>query len=175
MFFWHIGASTAFIRYAFRDPNMDLRFLALGAIVSDLIDLPIGVLTWDAAESVRLAAHSLPFGALVMAIVLVVTRRGQRRKRWMLFAVGVLLHLLLDAMWREPETLWWPFLGWDFTPSGFASFSEYVADLVTNPIMWLGEVVGAAYLGWLGVRANLSDPEQRRTLLSTGSISVRID
>lgn len=154
---------------------MDLRFLALGAIASDLIDLPIAVVAWSSVESVRLGAHSLPFGALVMAAVLVLTRRGPRRKRWMLFAVGVLLHLLLDAMWRQPETLWWPFLGWEFTPSGFASYGAYVVDLVTNPIMWVGEAAGAAYLVWLGIRAHLSDPEKRRHLMSTGAISVRID
>ena len=175
MFFWHIGATTAFIRYAFRDPNMDLRFLALGAIASDIIDLPIGIAMWDTVGSVRLAAHSLPFGALVMAAVLILTRRGPRRKRWMLFAVGVLLHLLLDAMWRQPETLWWPFLGWDFTPSGFATYAAYASDVVTNPIMWGGEVAGLAYLVWLAVRARLSDPERRRVLRSTGVISVRID
>ena len=154
---------------------MDLRFLALGAIASDVIDLPIGIAMWDAVGSVRLAAHSLPFGALVMASVLLLTRRGPRRKRWMLFAVGVLLHLLLDAMWRQPETLWWPLLGWDFTPSGFDTYAVYAADVVTNPIMWGGEVVGLAYLVWLAVRARLSDPEQRRIFRSTGVISVRID
>jgi len=27
MLFWHVGATIAFVRYAFRDQNMDLRFL----------------------------------------------------------------------------------------------------------------------------------------------------
>ena len=76
MLFWHVGATTAFIRYAFRDPAMDLRFLALGAIAADLIDLPIGIVMWDTFRSVRLAAHSLVFGAAAMVGVLVFTRRG---------------------------------------------------------------------------------------------------
>jgi len=41
MLFWHVGATIAFVRYTFRDKAMDLRFLALGAILPDLIDTPI--------------------------------------------------------------------------------------------------------------------------------------
>ena len=175
MLFWHLGATTAFIRYAFRDPNMDLRFLALGAIAPDLIDLPIGIALWDRVEAVRLGAHSLAFAALVMAVVLILTRRGPRRKRWMLFAVGVLAHLAFDAMWRLPETLWWPFLGTDFASTGFATYGEYVRDLLTDPVMWLGEVAGAAYLVWMARRIGIQDPSTRRTFLATGVASVGLD
>ena len=38
MLFWHLGGTTALARYAFRDERMDLRMLALGAIMPDLID-----------------------------------------------------------------------------------------------------------------------------------------
>jgi membrane-bound metal-dependent hydrolase YbcI (DUF457 family) len=174
MFLWHVGATTAFIRYAFRDPNMDLRFLALGAIAPDLIDLPIGIALWSRFQSPRLAAHTLVFGALCMAIVLVFTRRGGNRKRGMLFAVGILLHLLLDAMWRQPETLWWPFLGWDFAATPFATYGAYVADLVRNPVMWAGELVGLTYLIILFRKSALGGRDERRTLYTTGRVSARI-
>jgi hypothetical protein len=173
--FWHLGATTAFIRYAFRDPNMDLRFLAVGAVAPDLIDLPIGIALWDSVGAVRLGAHSLGFAALVMAVVLVLTRRGPRRKRWMLFAVGVLAHLAFDAMWRLPETLWWPFLGTEFATTGFGTYGEYVRNLLANPVMWLGEVSGAAYLVWMGRRIGIGDPATRRTFLETGIASVGLD
>ena len=42
MLFWHLGASLWLFRWIFRDPKVDVRFLFLGAILSDLIDLPIG-------------------------------------------------------------------------------------------------------------------------------------
>jgi hypothetical protein len=44
---WHVGATIAFVRYAFRDPNMDLRYLALGAVLPDLIDTPLGIGFWS--------------------------------------------------------------------------------------------------------------------------------
>jgi membrane-bound metal-dependent hydrolase YbcI (DUF457 family) len=173
--FWHVGATVAFIRYAFRDPNMDLRFLAVGAVVPDLIDLPIGIVMWGTYAAPRLGAHSLLFGALIMVAVLVGTRRGPRRKQWMLLAVGVLMHALLDALWRQPETLWWPFLGTTFASSGFDTYGAYVRHLMTNPTMWVGEFVGLAYLVWLGRRAGLANPEARSRLLSTGVVSGPVE
>lgn len=171
---WHIGASTAFTRYAFRDQAMDLRFLALGAILPDLIDLPIGIVGWDTWNSPRLAAHSLLFGSTLMVIVLLATRRGPTRKRLMLVAVGVLLHLALDAMWNSPETLWWPFLGTTFTSTEFPTYGQYVGDLIRNPILYLGEGMGLAYLTYLAVRSNLGEDAARRRLATTGTVSAPI-
>lgn len=175
MLFWHLGGTVAGIRYAFRDDRMDLRFLALGALVPDLIDTPIGLLAYGTFESVRLFAHSLLFGALVMAVVVLSTRRGRPRKRWMPMAIGVLMHLVLDAMWADPATLWWPFLGASFASSGLATAGDVVSSILTDWRVWALEVVGAAYLGYLAVKGNLADASARKTLWSTGRIAVPID
>ena len=175
MIFWHVGATVAFIRYAFRDDAMDLRFLALGALLPDLIDTPIGIFGWSSYGAVRLAGHGIVFATLLMVAVLIFTRRGPARKRWMLFATGVLLHLLLDAMWNLPETLWWPFLGIEFSVTGFTTYGAYLQALLTNPIMWAGEVLGLIYLLALARRADLSDPSARSVLWRTGVVSARID
>lgn len=175
MILWHLGGTIALIRYAFRDERMDLRFLALGAILPDLIDTPVGLVGWSEFQNVRLAAHSLAFGATLMVVVLLTTRRGRPRKRWMPLAVGVLVHLLLDAMWAQPETLWWPFLGWSFTATDFATVADYLASLLTDWLMWLGEAIGAAYLAYLWVQGGLGDRETRRAFLATGRIEVPID
>ena len=175
MIFWHVGATVAFIRYAFRDDAMDLRFLALGALLPDLIDTPIGIVGWSSFGAVRLASHGIAFGSLVMVAVLIFTRRGPARKRWMLLATGVLLHLLLDAMWNLPETLWWPFLGTQVSGTGFPTYGAYLEDLLTNPIMWAGETLGLIYLVVLARRSGLADRAARRTLWRTGVSSARID
>lgn len=175
MLFWHVGMTIAFIRYAFRDQKMDLRFLALGALLPDLIDTPIGALVWNSFQTPRLWSHGFLFGTAVMVLVLLLTRRGPVRKRWMLLATGILLHLALDAVWNQPETLWWPFLGIEFTSTGFASFGSYVADVLTDPIVWAGEAVGLAYLVILWRKSGLTDSSQRHRLLTTGVVSARID
>ncbi len=175
MLFWHVGATVAFIRYSFRDDAMDLRFLALGALLPDLIDTPIGIVGWSSFETVRLVSHGFLFGSLLMVAVLIATRRGPVRKRWMLLATGVLLHLLLDAMWNAQETLWWPFLGTAFTSSGFSTYGAYAADVLSDPVMWAGEAIGLAYLVVLWRRAGLGSAEARRTLRTTGVVSASID
>jgi len=175
MLLWHLGATIAFTRYAFRDERMDLRFLMLGAIVADLIDTPIGFLFWDQFHNVRLVAHSLLFGASLMVVVVLATRRGRPRKQWMPVAIGVLMHLFLDAMWQEPNTLWWPFLGWAFTDTGFATASQYLRSILTDWRTWALEAVGLAYLVFLAARSGMSDPTQRRVFLTTGRVAAPID
>lgn len=175
MLLWHIGASFGFVRYAFRDPGMDLRFLALGAVLPDLVDLPIGIAMWDSFQNVRLAAHSMLFGAVILVAVLIATRRGPWRKRLILVAVGAFLHLVLDAMWEAPGTLWWPFIGSGLEPTEFATYGSYLSNLVRNPLMWLGEVAGAVYLGYLFVRSGMREAGARSQFVRTGVVSAPID
>ncbi|NND04000.1 MAG: hypothetical protein HKN91_14560, partial [Acidimicrobiia bacterium] len=66
MLLWHLGATTALTRYAFRDERMDLRFLLLGAVLPDLIDTPIGLIFYNSLHSVRLFTHSLVLAGLLM-------------------------------------------------------------------------------------------------------------
>lgn len=154
---------------------MDLRFIALGAVLSDLVDLPVAIPLWHDFQSARLIGHSTLFAVLVMVVVLIATRRGLWRKRLILLATGVLLHLALDAMWQDPETLWWPFLGTKFTSTGFDTFGEYARAVLTNPWMWAGEAVGLVYLVALWRKAGLSESDARATFLRTGVVSASID
>lgn len=175
MFFWHVGATIAIARYAFRDDRMDLRMLVLGGLLPDLIDTPIGLAFYRTLGSVRLVTHGLPLAVAVMIGVVVATRRGKPRKRWMPLAIGLFLHLFLDAMWLDPETLWWPLLGSGFASAGSSTASGYVAGVLSDWRVWLTEAVGLAYLAYLWRAAVLSAPEQRRLLLTTGRVDVPID
>lgn len=175
MIFWHIGGTVALTRYAFRDDRMDLRFLALGALLPDLIDTPVGLLAYPSLGSVRLVGHSLLLASLVMVAVVLRTRRGRPRKRWMPLAIGMLLHLFLDGMWSDPETLWWPFLGWEFTQDAAATAGAYLVALLTDWRVWAMEAVGLGYLLVLGRRAARTDPEWWRRLVTVGTIDVPIE
>jgi len=174
MLFWHTGATTAITRYTFRDERMDLRFLLLGAVLPDVIDTPIGLFAFPALESVRLVGHSLLFAAVAMGLVMLATRRGRPRKRWMPAAIGVLLHLFLDAMWSDSATLWWPGFGWGFSPSGFSEVAAYLAAVASSPIMWIGEALGLGYLVVIARRGGLGDRNARAEFLRTGRINVPI-
>ncbi|MDK1019224.1 MAG: metal-dependent hydrolase [Actinomycetota bacterium] len=175
MLFWHVGGTTAFVRYAFRDEAMDLRFLVFGALLPNLIDTPIAAAMWPLWQAPRLWSHSLLFSATVMVLVLLVTRRGPRRKQWMLLATGILLHIAFDTMWAEPETLWWPFLGWEFTRGASATFGVHLAGVLRNPWVWSGEAIGLLYLGYLWRASGLNDRRARHLLATTGRVSAPID
>lgn len=174
MLLWHVGATTALTRYAFRDERMDLRFLLLGAVLPDIIDTPIGLLFFESLQSVRLFTHSLVLAGLLMSWIVLATRRGRPRKRWMPIAIGVLIHLFLDAMWADPETLWWPILGLDFSPAAATSPADLIGDVLGNAWVWLGEAAGLLYLVTLGRRSGLGSQEARRELYNSGRVSAPI-
>lgn len=173
MFFWHVGMTILIFRYVFRDERVDLRFLALGAVLPDVIDKPIGtVLFADTFRSSRIFAHTLVFAALVMTAVLLISRRGPRRRQWMALGVGVLLHLVLDGMWTSAETLLWPFLGWEFPPGPEDYWGGLLGRIFDSPWVLVQEAIGLTYLAYLWRAAELADPARRRQLVETGRITT---
>jgi hypothetical protein len=172
---WDIGAAVAIVRYAFRDPNMDLRFVALGAILPNLIDKPIGsLLFYDHFRNGRIVAHAFVFAAALLALVVLSTRRGSTfRRAWVGFAVGVFLHLLLDGHFTEPESFWWPFFGFEFPQLEGQRLGELIRHGLTDPLVVALEGVGLAYLIYLYRSAGLGDPQRRSRFLHDGRIPFR--
>jgi LexA-binding, inner membrane-associated putative hydrolase len=176
MLFWHVGAGLWLFRWIFRDPKVDVRFLIIGAILADLIDLPIGTLLLaDRFSTGELWSHSLIVPTLYMAVILAVTRRGRNRRAWMALGVAWLFHLLLDGMWTDQSVFLWPFFGWRI-PAGQAPFWPLAWErALSDPWRWVEEVVGIAYLAWLWVTLGMSDRTRRSTVWVTGRLPGRID
>jgi len=168
---WHVAGALFLFRWIFRDPDVDVRYLIAGAVLPDLIDLPIGtVLLADRYSTGQLWFHTLLLPTVIGILVLVSTRRGPRRKAWMALAVGMFFHLLLDGMWTDATVFAWPFFGTDF-PAGPVPYWSGVWDrAMSDPWRWIEEGIGIAYLLILWRSANLSDPAVRRTLMSTGRL-----
>ena len=173
MLFWHLGGGLFLGRWVFRDPAMDLRVLAFGAVLPDLIDKPIGsILFTDYFETGRIYAHTLLFAVAVLTGVMVVTRRGTTaRKRWMALPIGVFFHLLLD-MPLDAGTLWWPVLGLEFPSFAKGAFIDLVAYLLRSPWVVAQELLGLGYLVALYRKHQLGEPERRRELVGTGHLPV---
>lgn len=172
MLLWHLAAITFLFRWIFRDPKVDMRFLATGAVLPDLIDLTAATLL--GTTTAELWAHSLVVPTLVGAGVLLATRRGRRRRAWMALVVAWMLHLLVDRMWLDTAAFLWPFFGWDIVESTGVSFWAEAWDRATaDAWRWALEAVGVLYLIWLGVAVRLSDPEVRARLARTGRLEER--
>jgi hypothetical protein len=175
MLFWHLGANLWLFRWIFRDPKVDVRFLLLGALLPDLVDLPVGTLFFaDVFSTGELWFHSLVVPTVYMALVLALTRRGRRRRAWMALGVGWLFHLLLDAMWVSQEVFLWPFFGWEI-PQGESPFWPLAWErALSDPWRWIREVAGLAYLVWLWFAVGLNIKVRRAKTLSTGRLPSHV-
>lgn len=169
MLAWHLAAVLFLFRWIFRDPKVDLRFLAAGVVLPDVIDLVAATVL--GAERGELWAHSLIVPTLVAVVVLATTRRGRRRRAWMALVVAWLLHLLIDRMWLEAEVFLWPVFGWDIvTPDDGGFWPAAWGRAMEDPWRWVLEALGIAYLVGLAVVSGLLQPEARSRLLTTGRL-----
>ena len=176
MLIWRLGATLWLFRWIFRDPKVDIRFLFLGVVLPDLIDLPLGTLVFaDQYSTSQLWAHSLSTATVYMTAVLLLTRRGRKRRAYMAVGVAWLLHLLLDGMWADPEVFFWPFFGWDIAagPSPFWPLAWERA--LGDPWRWILDAIGLAYLIWVWFAAGLNEPVRRREMLESGRIPGYVD
>jgi hypothetical protein len=171
MLFWHAGATLWLFRWIFQDPKVDVRFLLFGALLPDLVDLILGTLVFpDRFSTGEIYFHTLLLPTLYMAVVLLTTRRGRRRRAFMAVGVGWLFHLLLDGMWTGPEVLFWPFFGGEIPAGDVPYWPAAWERALSDPWRWGLEVVGLGYLVWLWLATGLTDRERRVALYRTGRI-----
>jgi hypothetical protein len=176
MLFWHMGATLWLFRWIFKDPKVDVRFLLAGAVLPDVVDLLVGTILFPERFSTgELWFHTLLLPSIYMVLVLLLTRRGRRRRAFMAFGVGWLFHLILDGMWAEPEVLFWPFFGWEM-PMGEAPFWPLAWErALSDPWRWVLEATGLAYLVWLWFATGLNLKERRDGLVREGRLPDRIE
>lgn len=120
--FGHIGVTLGiFFGLAILVPQLriiiDPAFLAIGAILPDLIDKPLGrVIFAHTIANGRIIGHTLLFSFLIFLIGLYLY--DKRREIIVLtLATGSFFHLMEDQMWNTPKTLFWPIFGLRF-PKG---------------------------------------------------------
>ena len=128
--------------------RIDLRILLVGALLPDIIDKPLGyILLPGLFGTGRLFCHALIF-PIVLAAAGMWLYRARRSTHLLVLAYGAGMHLVLDAMWRTPSILLWPFAG--PMPRGDAASGDWLAriitTLLTNPAAYLPEIAGAILL-----------------------------
>ncbi|MCE2527465.1 MAG: metal-dependent hydrolase [Actinomycetia bacterium] len=169
MILWHLATALFGFRWVFRDPEADLRWLVAGALVPDVIDMPIGTLLWVGTfASGQLFAHSLTSTVVVGVAVLLLTRRGSpARRNLMVMMVGWLIHLLSDGIWLEPRVFWWPLWGWSFPSEELPFWQGAWARAGSDPSRRLSEAVG---LGAVLRKTDPGSPGKHRPFLRAGRL-----
>jgi hypothetical protein len=154
MLLWFLGTALVSVWFVFRDPRFDYRPLALGALLPDLIDVPLGQSRW---------AHSLTVSIGVMALIMAATAgRKPARKPLLGVPIGMMLHLVWDGAFSATNVFWWPFSGdWG---------DVRVPSLARGWWNALLELAGAAALLWAWRRFGLADAARRREFIRTGRL-----
>jgi len=131
---------------------LDVRLLMIGSLLPDIIDKPVGQLLFrETLSNGRIFSHTILFLALIAAAGLYLHQR--RHKSWLLvLSFGTLTHLILDQMWRIPQTLFWPLFGFSFDK---INLTEWIPNifyrLLTSPEVYVPELVGIAIILWFGI------------------------
>lgn len=173
MIFWHLGTALLGFRWVFRDPQVDVRWLAAGALAPDIFDISVGTLIWvETFSSSEIFAHSLPVTAAVGAAVLLLTgRRSPSRRNLMVMMVGWLIHLVVDGTWLRAKVFWWPFAGWSFPAESLPFWQGAWVRAGSDPWRWVLEGIGLCYLLVVMRRAGLGSRPKFRRFLRTGVLS----
>ena len=140
LLFAHVGLALATARLYSR---LDLLFLALGSILPDIIDKPLGLLVFGTPNMGRTFAHTLLFLLILGAISLRLRDIRLASLTW-----GVLVHLILDSMWSSPVILLWPLLG-GFPPAPYLDTLSYLQILLSGleePEILIPELLGLGYI-----------------------------
>jgi membrane-bound metal-dependent hydrolase YbcI (DUF457 family) len=140
LLFAHLGLALATARFIGR---ADLAFLALGSMLPDIIDKPLGLIAFGSPNMGRTFAHTLLFLLLLAALSFYT-----RDIRLISLSWGVLIHLALDHMWNSPVTLLWPLLG--IFPEAVRldtlSYLEVIFSGLRDPGILVPELLGLSYL-----------------------------
>jgi len=154
VFFWFIATAVVTIGFVFRDPTFDNRLLIVGSV------LPGIEVVFGGAR----ALHSITVSIGLLAIVMLVTKRGSRIRATLLgLPIGMFLHLVFDAAWNDTDTFWWPFTGLEFVDEGVPIVDRGVVSIAL-------EVIGLVGCVWLWRTNGLSDRARLRRFLADGRL-----
>lgn len=98
-----------FLLYITRDCRA-LIYCAVGSLLPDLIDKPLGHIIFSELGNGRIFFHSLTI-CICIAFLGVILMWWWRHPGLLFIAAGMLSHQLADAMWTQPRSWYWPVFG----------------------------------------------------------------
>lgn len=159
MLLWFVGTAVLTIWFVFRDAAFDYRLLVVGAVVPSIVALGLGRAT---------VLDSITVHVGVLAVVMVVVRRGRFRRMLLGLPLGGLLYLVFTGAWMDAGVFWWPFSGFELDGAPAAVVERGWWNLAL-------EVAGLAMCAWIVRRARLADPARRAAFWRTGRLALGAD
>ena len=125
----------------------DKKSLVLGALLPDIIDKPVGLVFFkNTFSNGRIFSHTLLFPAALAAFGALFYQRCGKTGGISL-SLGAFAHLILDKMWRDPKTLFWPLTGLRFKREDTSHWLlNTLRALFTDPEVYKPEIIGGMML-----------------------------
>jgi inner membrane protein len=136
--------------------NIDFRIVIVAAMLPDIIDKTMGMIIFkEEISNGRLFTHSLVIvGVISIWLFFMAKLKYGHRFKMFFYISPIWFHLLLDRMWEEPRTLFWPIFGMSF-PRIDVEFSDYLTILLSSPYTLFGEILGLGIIFALVMRYRL--------------------
>jgi inner membrane protein len=125
-------------------------------MLPDIIDKPVGLLFFGSTfHNGRIFSHTIIF--LLLLLIPGLWLYWGKKSGWLLaLATGVLAHLVLDQMWLNSQTLFWPLYGWGFPKYDDSDvFWAWLRILRSDPGVYVQEIMGVIILIWLATVLHL--------------------
>ncbi len=132
--------------------HVDIRVLLIGSLLPDIIDKPLGLLLLrDILGNGRIFCHTLLFLIFITTIGLYLYF-NRRKTGFLVLSFGIFTHLILDTLWRSPQTLLWPLFGLSFETYEPVALSDWLQrlfkGLLAFPLIGIPELIGAVIVIW---------------------------
>lgn len=183
----HLGYTAGAVRvgqrFALRR-SIDYRFVALMAVLPDVIDRSLHVFVIPGSEAGRLFAHTLVFNLVLLAVLLAI------RKGLWIYGILPLLHLIMDLQGLSAHQFLWPFLGPNLgnvhIPGGLTetagqSYIDRIGDRIHSIFdtysgagvrSLLVDAGGLAALGVFALKSRLYERSRLARLVATGDVET---
>lgn len=168
------GAVNVLQRHVPEWSDVDYRWLAVAAMLPDIADKPLAMTVFKSSQTSQGLFHTLLIHMAVAAVALAVWR-------WQSipYLLAFNMHIVFDQIWHHPETMLFPFLGWEFDPYLFMGTPEAMVsvywDIFLLPQIWIAEGIGVTILVFLLFHYRLYRWAKLRRFLLTGRLCGKVD
>jgi len=130
---------------------IDYRLILIGSLLPDILDKPSWLITFgDIFPSGRAYGHTLLFSMVLFFCGLLLIR--YKKSGLLIISLSSIIHLILDRMWHNPVTLWWPLLGAIQRADATGWISDIIRALFSDPGTYIPEVIGLTIILLMGYR-----------------------
>jgi hypothetical protein len=156
--------------------DIDFRIVIIAAILPDIIDKTVGmIILRDEIANGRLFTHSIVVIGIISICSLIAVRikRGHYLKT-LFYVLALTIHLILDSMWENTHTLFWPLFGTSF-PRLDIEISDYFTIILTDPYVYVTEILGTLIIITLFIRHQLFIKIHLFRFLKDGKLRIYSD